>query len=184
MTDEDLRWRVTSQETAYRCPGFEIVHEDVVLPDGTQTDFDYLSEPQSVVILPFTVDGDVVVIEEWRQAVDRVNLGLPAGTVEPEDTDLREAAARELAEETGYSAASIEPLGAFEPANGFADSCHNYFLANGCRPDAAQNHDPDESIRVDTRTFEALHDATLSGEFRDGRSALALLLYAERERDS
>jgi len=79
---EELAWETLAAETAYGCPCFDIVHEDVRLPDGTETDFDFLREGDSVVVLPLTGDGDVVVIEEWRQAVKRVNRGLPAGGVE------------------------------------------------------------------------------------------------------
>jgi ADP-ribose pyrophosphatase len=131
------------------------------------------------VLLPFTVDGDVVVIEEWRQAVGRVSFGLPAGGFEGEEAPV-EAARRELAEETGYEAAAFEELGVFEPANGLLDSTFHYFVARGCEPAAEQDLDHNESIRVGTASFADLRDRALAGELRDGRSALAVLQYALR----
>ncbi|MFB6146276.1 MAG: NUDIX hydrolase [Halobacteriaceae archaeon] len=181
MSDE-LAWETLDREVAYTCPGFDVVHEDVRLPDGTETDYDYVDEPPAVVVLPFR-DGDdengteVLVIEEWRQAVDRVNRGLPAGTVEPEDEDLAAAARRELAEETGHAAETVEHLLTVEPANGIADSVHHYFVARGCRPDAGQRLDRDESIRVGTAAYADLRDDVLAGAVRDGRTALAVLRY-------
>jgi len=179
MTDDPLAWERLDAETAYSCSGFDVVHERVRLPDGTETDFDYLSEPPAVVVLPLTPDGEVVVIEEWRQAVERVNRGIPAGSTEPDDdADLEAAARRELREETGYEADRVEHRGAVEPANGFADSVHHHFVARDCRPTAAQDLDDDESIRVDTAPFDDLLAEAVSGELRDARAVLAVLRHA------
>jgi ADP-ribose pyrophosphatase len=179
---DDLEWETTGAETAYSCPGFDIVHEDVTLPDGTETDFDFLREGDSVVVLPLTPDGEVVVIEEWRQAVKRVNRGLPAGSMEDSDDDPRAAVGRELREETGYEADSVRHLYTAEPANGYADSVFHYFLAEGCTPTATQDLDFNESIRVETTGFESLLAAVREGDIRDGRSAVGIMYYALFER--
>ncbi|WP_336360096.1 NUDIX hydrolase [Haladaptatus sp. ZSTT2] len=176
MTDP-LEWETLATETAYTCPGFDVTHEDVRLPDGTESDFDYLSEPPAVVILPFTPDGDVVLIEEWRQAVKRVNRGLPAGTMEPEDDDPAAAAHRELEEETGHEAARVDHLTTVEPVNGIANAVHHYFVAYDCHPASEQNLDFNESIRVVIESYDDLLAAIESGEIRDGRAVLGTLYY-------
>jgi ADP-ribose pyrophosphatase len=181
LDDEaDLEWETLASETDYTCPGFDVVREDVRLPDGTETEFHYVSEPPSVVVLPFTDEGEVVVIEEWRQAVDRVNYGLPAGGLEDDDVDIDAAAKRELAEETGYEAAEIELIATYEPTNGLFDSVFHYVVARGCTPTAEQDLDHNESIRVDTASFDDLKACALADGLRDGRSALAILQYALR----
>jgi ADP-ribose pyrophosphatase len=176
MSDR-LAWETVERRVVYECPGFDVVHDEVRLPDGTETDFDYLSEPPAVVILPFTADGDIVLVEEWRQAVGRVNRGLPAGTVEPDDDDLAAAARRELREETGHDASSVERLTTAEPANGIANSVHHYFLARGCEPTADQSLDFNESIRVETAAYDDLREAVRDGEIRDGRAVTAVLYF-------
>lgn len=175
--DDPLAWETLDTEVAYTCPGFDVRHETVELPDGTETDFDYVSEPPAVVILPATPEGDVVVIEEWRQAVGRVNRGLPAGSTEPEDPSLEAAARRELREETGYEAGRIDPLVSAEPANGITDSLHHYFFAQGCEPTGEQELDFNESIRTRTTSYDELFEAARRGELRDGRTVLALAYY-------
>ena len=60
MDDSELAWRTLGSETEYTCPGFDVVRDDVRLPDGTETEFHSVSEPPSVVVLPFTDEGDVV----------------------------------------------------------------------------------------------------------------------------
>jgi ADP-ribose pyrophosphatase len=181
MTDEDdLAWETLGSDLDYTCPGFEVIRDEVRLPDGTDTEFHYVSESPSVVVLPFTTDGEVVVIEEWRQAVKRVNYGLPAGGLEDDDTDLLAAAHRELQEETGYEAEAIERLATYELANGLFDSVFHYVVARGCTPTAEQDLDDNESIRVMTTTFPELQERAVAGDLRDGRSALAVLQYALR----
>jgi ADP-ribose pyrophosphatase len=176
--DDDLAWETLYGETAYICPGFDVQREQVRLPDGTETDFDYLSESESVVVLPFTTEGEVVVIEEWRQAVKRVNRGLPAGGLEGDDDDLAAAARRELEEETGYVAGDVEHLTTVEPANGTSDAVFHYFVAYDCEPSGRQDLDFNESIRVDTTTLDDLLDAARADDLRDGRTALGVLYYS------
>jgi ADP-ribose pyrophosphatase len=178
MADDELRWETLDSETPYSCPGFDIITDTVRLPSGEETEYDYLSERPAVVVLPFTPEDEVVVIEEWRQAVDRVNRGLPVGSIEDSDASLAAAARRELREETGYEAETIEPMTTVEPANGIADSVLHFFVARGCRPTASQQLDFNESIRVETTTFDDLRAAVENDEVRDGRTVLGVLYHA------
>lgn len=177
MADDTLEWDTLDSTTTYSCPGFDIRRETVRLPDGTDTEFDYLAEPESVVIIPFTQSGDLVVIEEWRQAVHRVNHGFPAGNVEPADASLAAAAHRELTEETGYVADDVDHLLSVEPANGVANSVHHYFVARNCIQNGEQSLDANESIQVDTTTFEWLYRQVMEGNVLDGRTVLGILYY-------
>ncbi|CCQ33283.1 NUDIX hydrolase family protein [Halorhabdus tiamatea SARL4B] len=177
-----MAWETLAAETAYTCEGFDVITETVRLPDGTETEFDYLSEGESVVILPLTPDGDVVVIEEWRQAVRRVNYSLPAGSVESEDDDLRTTVARELEEETGYEPGDVTHLTTVEPANGFSDAVFQYFLAEDCMPTGERDLDYNESIQVTTTTVQSLREAASNDALRDGRTMLGVLYYAAVER--
>ncbi len=180
----DRAWETLASRVAYECAGFEIVNERVRLPDGTETAFDYLSESPSVVVVPFLADepDTVVTIEEWREAVERLNYGLPAGGFEPGESPT-EAARRELREETGYAAGPVEHLVSVEPANGYADSVFHYVLARGCEPAGEQRLDDDETIAVGTAAVEELLAAVRDGELRDGRTAFALTYYALFESD-
>jgi len=177
-----LAWETLERETAYRCGGFRVRREVVRLPNGTETDFDTVVEPDAAVVLPVTPDEEVVVVDEWRQAVGRVARGLPAGTIEA-DEDPKAGARRELVEETGYAAETIDHLRTDEPANGLLDARHHAFLATGCRPTSTPDHDPDETIRVTTVPYDAFRKRVIDGQIDDGRSVIAVLGY-EAVRDS
>lgn len=176
-------WETLDEGAAYTCEGFDIINQHVRLPDGTETEFDYLSETESVVILPFTPEGEVVVIDEWRQAVDRENRGLPAGGTEPNE-DIDTAVHRELREETGYEAGEIEHLVGVEPANGFSDAFFHYYVAEDCEHVEDQHLDSDETISVSLTTFDDLLAGVRGGDLQDGRSAFGILYYALFGRDS
>lgn len=175
--DDALAWERLDTAVDYVCPGFDVRRDGVRLPEGIETTYHYVDEPPAVVVLPFTPDGAVVTIEEWRQAVGRVNCGLPAGSVESEDADLAAAARRELAEETGHEADAVERRLTVEPTNGIANSVHHVFVARGCRPTGEQDLDANESIRVRIRDYDDLLATAVDGDLRDGRSVLALLHY-------
>jgi len=171
-------WETLDSEVSYSCPGFDVVTDQVRLPSGEETDFDRVSLPESVVILPFTPYGNVVVIDEWRQAVERLNRGLPAGDVEEADEDRHAAARRELREETGYEAGTLRHLTSVEPANGFSDAVFHYFVARECEPTAEQALDHNETIDVTTTNLDDLVMAARDGSLRDGRTAFAVVHYA------
>jgi len=172
--DESLAWERRGTDVDYTCPGFDVRRDAVRLPDGTDAAYHYVDEAPAVVVLPFTPDGEVVTIDEWRQAVGRVNRGLPAGSVEPEDADLAAAARRELAEETGHEAAALEHRLTVEPTNGIANSVHHVFVARDCTPTAERDLDHNESIRVRLRSYDDLLAAAVDGDLRDGRAVIAL----------
>lgn len=180
--DDELAWETTDSHVDYSCPGFDVRRDAVVLPDGTETSFHYVDEPPGVVILPFTPAGEVVTIEEWRQPVRRVNRSLPAGTADEGDADLATTARRELHEETGFRAETVEQFLSAEPSNGLLNSTRHFFRAYGCVPEGAQQLDHNESIRVETVPYDDLLSAAVDDRLADERAITALLQHELTER--
>lgn len=166
-------------ETVYEAQDFAVVRDTLRSNSGETYTVEYVTEQPAVVIYPFTREGDVVVVDEWRQAVGRVNRGLPAGTLEA-DEDIETGARRELREETGYEPAEVEHVRTVEPTNGLSDSIHHHVVAFGCTQTASQDLDPDEGIVPTTVPETALREALKSGNLRDGRTVLAVAARAFR----
>jgi len=131
--------------------------------------------PGAVVIVPVLDADNVVMIRNYRIAVDDRLWEFPAGKLEKGEAPDR-AAVRELEEEAGYTADSIRKLGAFYTSPGLADELMHAYLAQDLRP-VGQRLEAGEDIEVSIVPLrEALHMAR-SGALRDGKSIAALLMW-------
>lgn len=181
MTDEGgpREPKTLSSETVYEAADFAVIEDTLETASGEPYTIEYISEQPAVVVFPFTRDGEVVVIDEWRQPVGRTSRSLPVGSLR-QDEDIETGAKRELREETGYVAAEVEHVRTVEPANGLSDAIHHHVVADGCTATGSQALDDDEHIEATTVPETALREALASGELRDGRTALAVAARAFR----
>lgn len=135
--------------------------------------------PGAVIILPLLTDEDIIVIHNYRYAVERELVELPAGTLEPGEAPAA-CAARELEEETGYRAGRIEPFGEFFTTPGITNERMYCFIAHDLEQ-TQQALDDTEQIRP-----EAVPLARAIGWIRDGRivdgKTIAVLLRYELQR--
>lgn len=131
-----------------------------------------------VTVIPMTDAGNIVLVREYRHAAEKVMIGLPGGVSDPGETDWESVAARELAEETGYSARAYHPIGTCYPNPAIQDNQLHFYLALGCAPSVTQSLDPNEQIEV----LEMPYAEFLAYERLDVQHALhaAALFYAER----
>ncbi len=136
--------------------------------------------PGAVLVVPL-LDGDrIVMIRNFRVAVNQRLLELPAGTLE-RDEDPQHAAGRELQEETGYRAGRIHRLGEFYTSPGFADELMRVFVAEELAP-GGQRLEPGEQIEVETVPCREALAMIDDGRIRDGKTIAALLMWQRRQR--
>lgn len=136
--------RVGTERVVY--DGFtRVVVRRYRLPDGREVDWDLLDTPATVAVLPLTDDGRVVMVEQFRPGPGRLVLSLPGGLVDPGEPPV-DAAARELLEETGYAARTVEIVGHLDPLN--AVRPWHVAIAHGCAGAGPQALDEFEDIRV------------------------------------
>ncbi|MEP7358283.1 MAG: NUDIX hydrolase [Anaerolineales bacterium] len=124
---------VTRRDTVWQTPWFSVVAKTV---DAEEKPYYSLDMLDYVTILAQTEQGEILLVRQYRPAVERVTLELPSGHVEPGETPAQ-AARRELLEETGYEADSVEHLGTLIPDSGRLSNRLWCFFAGHVRPAAA-----------------------------------------------
>jgi ADP-ribose pyrophosphatase len=152
--------------------------EDGVGPDGTPFRRDIVVHPGAVAILPILDDGHVCLLENVRPAVGATLWEIPAGTLEPGEP-LEEAARRELAEETGYTAARLTKVCAFYPSPGVLSEQTHLFVAEGLTPGEMRLEADEQMTPRVLAWVEALRMA-LDGTIRDAKTLVAILLWDRR----
>jgi ADP-ribose pyrophosphatase len=136
---------------------FTVAVEKITLPNGQQLNVDVVRHPPSVVILPMTAAGEVILVRQYRHAIGRWLWELPAGSLDPGE-EAERAAVRECHEEIGLVAGTIERLGAFFPTPGYCDEEMIFFKATGLRePTAGEEAHADEDEDIEPKAF-ALDD--------------------------
>jgi ADP-ribose pyrophosphatase len=142
------RWERLSSEKLMETPYFALRSDKLRLPDGAVKDPYYVLErPDAAIVFPLTKSDEVVLVRQYRPAIDRVELGLPAGLVEGGEKPLI-AARRELQEETGYSGGEWELLGAVASSPSLKDNWAHLYLARGVEHAGSQQPDEHERLEV------------------------------------
>jgi ADP-ribose pyrophosphatase len=173
--------RIISSKTVFKGPVFSVVSQQVQEPDGIRVRRDIVRHHGSIVIL--AVDDStrplrVLLERQYRHAAGQRLWELPAGSLEPGENKLA-AAKRELAEETGYTAARWQKALFFYVSPGFLDESMAVYLARGLKKGKAH---PEEDERIAVRFFtlpQAMRLAT-TGKIKDAKT-LASLLWLEKK---
>lgn len=178
--DQESRGRakVLDRRTVAKGSFLELTAEDVELPGGAVTTLEILRHPGAAAVVPITAEGEVVLVRQYRHAVegrgsDGWLLEVPAGKLDPGESP-EHCARREVAEEVGYEVGELTPLGAMVSSPGFTDERIHLFLGRSLRP-CAQSLDDDEVLRVERLPFARAVEKAADGGIEDAKTIIALL---------
>ena len=151
-TNDHLKWNEESRRTVFTCPIFSVSERLSRSPEKALKSFTVLDTMDWAIIIPAldTERGrEFVMVRQWRHGAGELSLEFPGG-VFSQGEDPAAGAARELREETGYTAGRIEKLGAFNPNPAIMSNQVHFFLALNLKPPLEQELDEDEYIEVET----------------------------------
>ena len=158
---------------------FTVSVESITMPRGERLEAEIVRHPGSVVLIPITDRGEIVLVRQYRHAIGRSAWELPAGSLKPGE-DPRAAAVRECHEEIGLIPASLERLGAFFPTPGYCDEEMTFYRATGLRApgddDPVVQQDEDEDIEARAFPIDTMRHMVGSGEIIDMKTVAGLML--------
>jgi len=173
--------RVLSSRTVYRGPVFWVTTDHVQEPGGVRARRDIIRHSGSVVVLAVEESHSaprVLLERQYRHAAQNYLWELPAGRIDPGESELA-AAKRELLEETGYTASRWRRILSFYASPGFVAETMAVFLATGLRPGPAQPEE-DEIIHKRLVPLPRAVKMVLNGTIRDAKT-IASILWLDRQ---
>lgn len=148
--------------------------DKVTLPNGKEGTREIVHHRGAVCVLPLTDDGDVICVRQFRYAHGEMVLEIPAGKLEEGDEDPREAALRELSEETGATCRSLKYLGKLYTSPAIFDEVIYMYLATGLSFGASHT-DEDEFLEVKRIPLRTLVEMVMRGEIPDSKTQACIL---------
>lgn len=156
------------------------IYRDTVVANGIEEVYDYIHHDGAAAVLPVTKDGKILMVRQYRNALNRFMLEIPAGKVDAPDEPRIECAYRELEEETGFRTEKLEYLMTINTTVAFCDEAIDVFLAKDLIP-SKQNLDADESIDVEEWEVKDLLELIYTGKMTDGKTVAAIMAFAQKE---
>ena len=172
---KSTRARILRSKIIYKGPVFGVRRDEVLEPGGIRTTREVVTHPGSVVILPLLPDGRILLVRQYRHATRQFLWELVAGRIERGENP-RQAAARELLEETGYRAKRYRVFLDIFPTPGFLEERMYILLAQGLTSGDAR---PEEDEKISSRVFSRsqLRQMIRRGKLRDAKTIAGLLYY-------
>lgn len=153
------------------------IYEDTVLANGHEAHWDFIHHDGAAAVLPVTDDGKILMVRQYRNALDRETLEIPAGKLDAADEPKIQCAYRELEEETGYRTEHMEYLMSVNTTVAFCDEAIDIFVARDLIP-SHQHLDEDEVINVEAWELKDLLELIYSGKMTDAKTVAAITAYA------
>ena len=169
-----MKFELLKSEIIYEGRAFSVHLDHFLTPSGKTVKYDIVEHIGSVIIVPVDENGQLYFVRQYRQAVEKELLELPAGTLEVGEPPA-EAAAREIREETGMAAKNLKEIGSFYLAPGYSTELMHVFLATGLTHDPL-DPDADEYLSVEKMSVAKAFELVENGQLQDAKSLAALLL--------
>ncbi len=150
--------------------------DTIRVPNGKICEYDYIAHQGAAAVLPVDDEGRLILVRQYRNALDRFTLEIPAGGLEGPSEPTKDAAARELTEETGFEAGRLDLLISIFPTVAYSGEKIDIYLARELKK-RERALDEDEYINVEAWRMEDLEDMIYDGKLQDGKTVAALMAF-------
>ena len=170
------------RELAHSGAIVNMYEDSIEMPNGKVVKWDFIEHPKgAAAILPVLPDGRILMVRQYRNALDRITLEIPAGARDSVTEDTAVCARRELKEETGYSCGKIEKLLSLKSTVAFCDELIDVYLATELTK-GEQHLDEDEFIDLEGYRLEDLCEKIYAGEIQDAKTVAAVMANANKRK--
>lgn len=166
------------KRVVYKGSIVDFCKEKLRLPNGNVVDWDLVDHKGAAAVVAVREDGKIVMVRQYRPALRRFTLEIPAGGLN-EGEETKQAAERELEEETGYRCKKIELLHHLQTTVAFTNERIDTFWATDLEK-TEQQLDEDEFVQIEYYTIEELMDMIFDGTIEDGKTIAGLMIYKNK----
>lgn len=164
------------RELKYKGNILDVYEDEILTPDGKIAHWDFIGHKGAAAVVAVTDEGKLVMVRQYRNALDRETIELPAGARDYVGEPTLDCATRELKEETGYTAASMKYLMTLRTTIAYCDELIDVYLATGLTK-GEQHLDDDEVITLEEYTVEELCDMVFAGKLQDAKTVAGVMAY-------
>lgn len=155
-------------------------HDTVEIANGNVVVWDFIGHKGAAAVVPVLEDGRILMVKQYRNALDRFTVEIPAGGVDHIDEPHYDAAMRELREETGYITDKLELLIVVNTTVAFCNEKISIYVANITGKGGEQDLDEDEYINVVPYELAELERMIYAGEITDSKTVAAIMAYKNK----
>lgn len=157
-------------------------YQDTIrVPNGNIVKWDLIKHKGAAAVVAVQDDGKLLMVRQYRNALDRETLEIPAGALDTAEEPTEVAAARELEEETGYKAGKLELLISLRTTVAFCNEKIDVYVATELTP-SRQHLDEDEFLNVESHDLDELIQMIFDCKIQDGKTVSSLLAYQQKYR--
>ena len=171
--------RRLNRELMYHGTIVDFYKDTIEVPNGNVVEWDFIGHKGAAAVLPVREDGKLLMVRQYRNALDRYTLEIPAGGLNGADEPTRDAAGRELEEETGYRSDDLEWLITIRTTVAFCNEKIDIYVAKNLIK-SHQHLDEDEFINVEAYSVEELSRMILEGKIEDSKTISAIMSYKDK----
>lgn len=167
------------RELAYQGTALKVYKDHMKFSNGNTEDWDFIHHDGAAAVIPVMDDGKILMVKQYRNALERDTLEIPAGKLDDPDEEGIVCASRELKEETGYSSDDLEWLLTIRTTVAFCNERIEVFVARNLIP-GEQHLDEDEFVDVKAYKLEELKEMIFEGKIQDSKTMAAILAYESK----